>query len=47
LNLGAANRQNLVGMAAANAQASASQNAALMNMFGTVAGGYLSNRQTT
>lgn len=46
LNLGAANRQNLVGMAAANAQSSATQNAAMMNMFGNVAGGYLSNRKT-
>lgn len=44
LNLGAANRQNLVGMAAANAQSSAAQNAALMGMFGNIAGGYLSNR---
>lgn len=44
LNLGAANRQNLVGMAAANAQSSATQNAAMMNMFGNVAGSYLANR---
>lgn len=44
LNLGAANRQNLVGMAAANAQSSATQNAAMMNMFGNVAGSYFANR---
>lgn len=43
LNLGAANRQNLTGMAAANAQASAAQNAAIMNAFGGIAGAAFEN----
>ena len=38
LNLGAANRQNIVGAGAANAQSSATRNAAMMSAGGAVAG---------